>query len=110
MANEQADIRNNICPICRLPNTILPRQPTTTRTFELHCARCGDYDITIEAVSKLNHTIVTEPNARPLIAGWIWEQNSVGVVPRLTRESLPALLARTQLPFFERAKRLLIYL
>jgi hypothetical protein len=97
------------CPVCLLRNTILERTPTVTRTYQLHCARCGDYDITFEAVFDLKSVLESSPS-RTLISEWIWEQNSLGVVPRITPDGLVSLSTRRKLPFFERAQRLLIFL
>jgi len=109
VVNELADIRNGVCVICRLRNPILEREPTQTRTFQLRCARCGTYDLTFDAVSELNSWLDDAP-LRPIIAEWIWEQNSLGITPRISSETLVTLKSRRQLPFLERAKRLLIYL
>jgi hypothetical protein len=106
MANEEAHIRDNICPFCRLPNTIILRG---THPLDLHCARCGDYDTTFDAISALNE-LAENAEERPKIAEWIWSQNSMGVVPVLDIKALPSILARPRLPYFERAKRLLLYL
>jgi len=109
MANELADVRNGDCIVCRLRNPTLEREPTTSRTFQLRCARCGNYDITFEAIFELNNW-PHDSSSRPLIAEWIWEQNSVDINPRITPEVLAALSTRGRLPFFERAKRLLTFL
>jgi hypothetical protein len=97
------------CPVCLLRNTILERVPTVTRTFQLHCARCGDYDIAFQAVADLR-TLPESSSSRTLISEWIWEQNSLGVVPRIIPDTLLWLSTRRKLPFFERAQRLLIFL
>jgi hypothetical protein len=107
--NELSDIRNGLCPVCRLQNGILERTSTTSRTFELKRARCGSYDIIFEAVSELNN-ILPDANIRPLAAEWIWKQNSLGITPRITLDTVAIFRTRRTLPFFERAKRLLTFL
>src|ERR1700722_2049657 len=107
MANESIGSEN--CPVCLLRNTILERTPTVTRSFQLHCARCGDYDITFQAVFDLKNSPESSPS-RTLISEWIWEQNSLGVVPRITPDVLVWLSTRRKLPFFDRARRLLMFL
>jgi hypothetical protein len=104
-------VSNNICPVCLLRNTILLRG--RSRDFELHCARCGDYDITHGPVWGLANALANlaaDDPRRPIIAEWIWYQNSVGIIPEINKHNWPSLLARPRLPFFERAKRLLLYL
>jgi len=54
VANEISDLRSGICPVCRLTNGVLRRTLIDNPANELHCARCGDYDITYRAVSELN--------------------------------------------------------
>jgi hypothetical protein len=100
-------IERNLCPVCGLINSDLQR--SRFPDFELHCARCGNYDITHKTVASLLE-LPPDHASRPLIAGWIWEQNLLGVFPKITTETLPVLLTRPQQPYFERAKRLLIYL
>lgn len=106
MTNKLTHIRNNVCPVCLLANTIIMRNGDP---FDLHCARCGDYDTTIEAISALNE-LADDADDRLKIAEWIWSQNSVGGIPLLERRALRSIVARPLLPYFERAKRLLIYL
>jgi nucleoside 2-deoxyribosyltransferase len=102
-------IGSDNCPACLLKNLILERAPVVTRTYQLHCARCGDYDIAFQAILELKN-LPENSSYRALISEWIWEQNSLGIVPRITPESLVWLSNRRRLPFFDRAKRLLIFL
>jgi hypothetical protein len=107
--NEITDIQNGYCPVCRLQDTNLRRSSLDNPANELRCGRCGEYDITYKAASELNGLGLDSP-FRQRVAGWIWEQNSVGVTPRISTETLAVLQSRRLLPFMERAKRLLLFL
>jgi nucleoside 2-deoxyribosyltransferase len=76
---------------------------------ELHCDRCGDYDITYKAASVLGDLREDSPQ-RPKVSEFIWEQNSLGITPRISTDNIDSFLTRRSLPFFERAKRLLLFL
>lgn len=108
MVNEITDLQNNTCPVCRLHNTILKRAPEENPAIKLHCARCGNFDITYKAFSQLNDLDTASP-LRPRIAEWIWEQNTAGIVPQISTGNIASLFARNPLQFFERAKRLLVF-
>lgn len=47
---------------------------------------------------------------RPTIAGWIWDQNNVGVTPLVSEDTLHWLKTQKPRPFFDRARLLLINL
>src|ERR1700733_12098110 len=108
MTNELSNLLSNICPVCRLQNTILKRAPEENPALKLHCARCGDFDITYKAFSQLNDLASDSPH-RPRIAEWIWEQNEAGITPQISTENIASLLTRNPLQFFEPAKRLLVF-
>jgi hypothetical protein len=36
-----------LCPICESPNTKIPSP--NTRTFDVHCEKCGNFQVTLEA-------------------------------------------------------------
>jgi hypothetical protein len=98
---------NRICPICRLQHGMsLYREPAHTRTAQLRCERCGDFDLTLEAFAVAGQL---GDNVRPMISGWISDQVRMGAVPRLTADDLIQLSKRPPLRFSEKAKRLLLY-
>jgi hypothetical protein len=109
VGNEIADIQNGLCPVCRLHNLNLRRTPMENPANELHRDRCGDYDMTYKAASVL-HDLSQDSPSLPKVAEFIWEQNSLGITPRIYSENIDSILSRRSLPFIERAKRFLTYL
>lgn len=97
------DVRQNVCPICTLPVKL---RGTTSTEKLLRCERCGDYDITLDALVIIGEVANDD---RPKLSGWISDQNLNAVVPRVTPEVVRDVAARPHLKFSERAKRLLIY-
>src|SRR5262249_55133584 len=97
------DVRQNVCPICTLPVKL---RGTTSTEKLLRCERCGDYDITLDALVIIGEDANDD---RPKLSGWISDQNLNAVVPRVTPEVVRDVDARPHPKLSERAKRLLIY-
>ena len=97
------DIRQNVCPICKLG--VQSRGQTSTEK-KLKCERCGDYWITSDTLLITGE--LSDGN-RPKLSGWIADQNRSGVVPHITPDVVTDIARRAPLRFSERARRLLIY-
>lgn len=95
---------NQTCVVCKLPDQ--KALIAYTRTYEIHCERCGKFKFSQEALYDLNGP---SDGTRPIISEWIYEQNELGMVPTIGSADIPALLGRRRLTFRERAKRLLVY-
>jgi nucleoside 2-deoxyribosyltransferase len=75
--------------------------------IELECRRCGHFKVSeFSAVDKLRKA---GPEKRALVCSWLWDQNAFGSVPTIDEHNIDALLSLPPLPFFEKAKRLLIH-
>lgn len=92
------------CPVCELSAT---EGSTNTRTHNISCPRCGYYQCTVETVHDLGS--LSDPK-RPLVSCWILDQAAQGSRIRLTPENLNYASQMPELPFFEKAKRLLIWM
>ena len=93
------------CDICSLDSA--RHVDTVGTTVEVECPRCGRYKHT--SVSYMS--LMWAPNEkRPIISSWIWEQNQAGIIPTITADNLSTILSSQPLPFFEKAKRLLLYM
>jgi hypothetical protein len=79
---------------------------TTHRTVEIRCPKCGHYERTGSVKDELSSVPLVK---RLIISSWVWEQNRFGNVPTITNENLGGLLTLPPLTFFEKAKRLLVY-
>ena len=107
MQNAIEQLNSNICPVCHLQSEkSLYRNPTHTRTVQLRCERCGTFDITIEALMTVGQI---DDAARPIISGWISDQNRMGAIPLLRDDLLDQLSKTPPLRFSEKARRLLEY-
>jgi hypothetical protein len=75
---------------------------------ELECRRCGHFKLSeFSAADKLRDA---GPEKRALVCSRLWDQNAFGSVPTIDEHNIDALLSLPPLPFFEKAKRLLIHL
>jgi hypothetical protein len=92
-----------VCSICKMRD----QQGEPGATTDMACARCGRYQITIQAMHELRDA---PDAARPLMAGWVRSQNRLGSIPLINVETIALVRTLPQLEFMERARRLLIYL
>jgi len=97
--------RQTNCFICGLANQTV--KPPNTRTYEVVCAKCGEYSLTMEAEQLLKSI---PDNDRPKISEWIYEQNALGINPTIKTGNLTLIINRPRLTHKERLRRLLIYL
>ena len=100
-------MNEGVCPICHLQHDRgLYRNPMYTRTGQLRCARCGSFDITLEALMVVDQLW---DDARPIISRWISDQNHMCDIPVLTDQLLTQLSETSPLRFSDKARRLLQY-
>jgi hypothetical protein len=72
------------------------------------CARCGSYEMSLEADAA---TRQLRPEERPLLSHWVYEQNRFGVVPAFIRvEDIPSMKTLRRFSYIERTRLLLSYL
>jgi hypothetical protein len=94
------------CVICKL------LQPTAAgqdaNLYRMNCERCGTYETGPRVAAWLNERLPQEE--RPIFSEWVYEQNRLGEVPRITRDDIPIIANRRKLTFVERTRRLLVYL
>jgi len=94
------------CPVC-LDKIARHVGPAAAGKVELECQRCGHFKLSeYSAVDELRNA---GPEKRALVCSWIWEQNAFGSVPLIDEHNVGALLLLPPLPFFDKAKRLLIH-
>jgi hypothetical protein len=72
-----------------------------------NCRHCGRFKYTADTVEILRNA---PPEKRAFVCGWPWEHGRFGSVPTIDEKNVDALLSAAPLPFFEKEKRLLIYL
>jgi hypothetical protein len=99
-------MNENICPVCQMRNTNLARVRAYSRTGQLRCQRCGEFDITIEALAIIGHL---DDEVRPIISGWISDQNRAGSLPRIDSNTLEDVSKRAPLRFSDKARRLIMH-
>jgi hypothetical protein len=95
------------CVICELPEQPTERGSARDR-YRMTCQRCGSYE-TDEAADLILQQLSAEE--RPVVSHWVYEQNSLGVVPALIRaEETPSIRTRRRYSYAERTRLLLTYL
>lgn len=93
------------CLLCS--EDIAAHVDTLGDTVETKCPRCGHFKYTTASYQQLINLAASK---RTLLAGWVWEQNHSGYIPTFTADNVALLTTARPLPFFEKAKRLLVYM
>lgn len=71
------------CPFCKEDNAHHSLIPNT-RTFEIRCSACGSATLTLEA----QHEFGNDQKFDFYLGCWVFEQNRLGVIPRIDTEAL----------------------
>jgi hypothetical protein len=97
------------CPVCRLAGSRVRRAPHIQTNY-VTCPRCGEYQISDDAVGTLAlEDQIPFNRFRARLCEWIDNQNLSGITPALRSAKLSELQQLADLEFLERAKRLLFY-
>src|SRR5262249_18395971 len=93
------------CPICVEDKA--EHLGTEGGQVECECQRCGRFWYVGSVHSRLQKM---DSDERPMLAGWVWEQNTLASVPVIDGGTLDRILSNRRLEFMDRAKRLLLHL
>src|SRR5271165_6192652 len=68
------------CPLCREDTASWPE--LMSRTLEADCHNCGKFRLTFQAKREL----ASDEETAFYLASWVFEQNKIGVIPRIDRK------------------------
>jgi len=77
------------CPLCG-ENTAQALEPTT-RSFQVRCSTCGNYQLTASAERALRQITRGQEESRFKLACWTYEQNLAGVTPLIDAETIDSV-------------------
>src|ERR1019366_616224 len=88
------------CPLCKDQSSNVP--DSMLGTIQVDCGGCGKYKVTDSALEALRDGL-GDPN----LASWVYQQNTFGITPQITREVVQSAKA-IQVPNTERRTELFL--
>ena len=91
------------CEVCAFPQAVT--RPLEFDGLSQICPRCGEFKITVTALSQIRRGLGKEKRA--LLSGWVHEQFRAGMTPVITSENIRLILSRPLPSVADRATSLL---